>query len=505
VRQIAKISQVIEPGTRVDQYKVVRKIGSGGMGEIYLSQDVSLGRDAALKVVYPVILKNEKLRDQFFTEVQVMAKFSHPNIMTVYGVGEINGTPYAALEFLDGQTLRRKIKERLSIKESVQIGLSIAQALKEIHGQRILHRDIKPENIIILRDGTVRVVDFGLAEAFHNPQKKAVVDIESRNRKTNLFDLQRTSDAEDSQPISGTPLYMAPEQWLQEPLSGATDIWALGVILSELLSREPLFKEMDLFALRAMVCSKVPLPAPKLCSEVNDDLKEMVMRCLNKDPNKRPTAVEVADVLHELTYQNREYEHTVMELKQSKEELRLANKRLKVLATTDPLTGLYNRRRCLEILDGEISRVARKKQTLSLIMVDLDHFKYVNDTYGHGIGDAVLIEVSKRLKLSCRPHDAVGRWGGEEILIICPHTNSNQAVAVAERLCRTVSEYPFDVPCLPPISITASMGTASTDMFPDLKSEELIDCADDALYQAKNSGRNCVRASSVPAPLVVGA
>ncbi|MCP4604846.1 MAG: diguanylate cyclase [Proteobacteria bacterium] len=186
---------------------------------------------------------------------------------------------------------------------------------------------------------------------------------------------------------------------------------------------------------------------------------------------------------------------TISELEKSKEELRMANKRLAALATSDPLTGLYNRRGGLEILKSEMSRVIRGKQSVSLIMMDLDHFKQVNDTYGHSVGDLVLVEIANRLKKTCRQYDRVVRWGGEELLIICPFTDSTQIGTAAERFHKVISEQPIEIPESSAISVTVSLGVASTDTLPDCSIENLISNADNALYQAKDSGRNCMRIS----------
>jgi len=177
--------------------------------------------------------------------------------------------------------------------------------------------------------------------------------------------------------------------------------------------------------------------------------------------------------------------------------LRQANKQLKQLSITDPLTGLFNRRRGIEILDDEMSRVYHAKQVLSLIMLDLDHFKRVNDTRGHAAGDAVLIEVSNRLTEASRQYDMIVRWGGEEILIICPHTDSKEILSVARRFHEVVSTRPISIENQPPLNITSCLGLSSTDIFVNCSSEMLVSMADQAMYQAKNEGRNAIRSIEV--------
>jgi len=186
----------------------------------------------------------------------------------------------------------------------------------------------------------------------------------------------------------------------------------------------------------------------------------------------------------------------ITELVRMEHEMHLANVRLRFEASTDPLTGLYNRRRGIEVLDNELFRVRHLKQDLSLIMMDIDFFKNVNDTHGHGAGDAVLVELAARLKRKCRRNDAIVRWGGEELLIICPHTSTAEIAAAADRFREAIVEEPVRLPNGEPIVVTASLGTASTDAFPRRSGKELIEIADKALYRAKCDGRNRVHNSS---------
>ena len=205
---------VLRPGDLVDHFKVVRLVGRGGMGEVYLARDTKLGRKVALKVVKPEDLGNEQAVERFLFEAKVTARFSHPHIVTIHAVGNHQGRPYVALEYLEGQTLRERIAdERPSVGESLRIGLAIAEALTEAHGHDILHRDLKPENVLLPRDGRVRVVDFGLAKALFGPEAESAETVQhglNLGSKTAFAQQFQTS----GEGIAGTPLYMAPAQWL---------------------------------------------------------------------------------------------------------------------------------------------------------------------------------------------------------------------------------------------------------------------------------------------------
>jgi len=167
--------------------------------------------------------------------------------------------------------------------------------------------------------------------------------------------------------------------------------------------------------------------------------------------------------------------------------------RIMELANTDPLTGLLNRRAFMEKMEQEMSRTQRENNPLSLILTDIDHFKNINDTYGHQIGDLVLRRFTGQLKTSSRPYDFLGRYGGEEFLICLPEANGLQAASTAERMRRQIEDMEIMLPDNSQlIRITASFGTACYSVESEKDFDSLIKKADDALYMAKNKGRNCV-------------
>jgi two-component system, cell cycle response regulator len=168
-------------------------------------------------------------------------------------------------------------------------------------------------------------------------------------------------------------------------------------------------------------------------------------------------------------------------------------RRIMELANTDPLTGLLNRRAFMERVEQEMSRAQREKQPFSLVMADIDHFKSVNDTHGHQIGDLVLQRFADQLTASTRPYDLLGRYGGEEFVVCLAGVDGLQAASIAERMCRQVEAMEIMLPDdSRSIRITASFGTASYSIESESNIDLLIKRADDALYLAKNKGRNCV-------------
>jgi two-component system, cell cycle response regulator len=173
------------------------------------------------------------------------------------------------------------------------------------------------------------------------------------------------------------------------------------------------------------------------------------------------------------------------------EQLMSAREALREQATKDHLTGLWNRRSILEMLDREVARSQRDGLPLGLIVADLDFFKRVNDTHGHQAGDVVLRETARRMQAAIRPYDTIGRYGGEEFLVVLPNCDAAKALQIAERLHRCVGEKPIDLPEAP-VAATLSVGVTAANPSAKVKSDALLKVADDALYQAKRAGRNRV-------------
>ena len=275
----------LQPGEQVDDYQVKRLLGRGGMGEVYLARDVRLGRPVALKLVRGAL--DAEAAARFLREAQLTARFNHPNIVTVYGVGQHAAGPYIALEYLEGQTLRGRLDAgAIPLAEAAEIGRGMAAALDEAHRHGILHRDLKPANVF-LGDGRVRVLDFGLAR----PTGPSASEVTSDTATQDLFETRDHC-------IRGTPAYMAPEQWSGAACGPTTDVWALGVVLFEMLGGLHPWGRLSTQELAARVTSGARPPRLRAANaEVPPRLAELVERCLSPAPEARPSAAEVVAAL----------------------------------------------------------------------------------------------------------------------------------------------------------------------------------------------------------------
>ena len=285
----------LHEGALIDHFRVLRELGHGAMGRVYLARDTRLGRKVALKILRPDRAASSDVageRARLLAEARATARLSHPHVVVIHHVGEHEGAPYLALEYLEGETLRARLeRERLAPREALRLALAVAEAVAAAHDQGVLHRDLKPENVMLPRDGRLRVVDFGLAKV----ARGAPVATMSESASSLLG---RSSSADGG--LVGTPAYMAPEQWREEPAREATDVWALGVLLYELLSAERPFREPTLLAHALAVSGPAPAPPLEARDEVGDEIRALVAACLDKDPARRPSAREVADGLASL-------------------------------------------------------------------------------------------------------------------------------------------------------------------------------------------------------------
>src|SRR4029078_3538617 len=216
------------PVKTIAHYRIVEPIGAGGMGAVYKAYDNKLHRTVALKVLPPEYVSQQDRRRRFFQEARAASALNHPHILTVYEVGEDEGKPYIAMEYVEGDTLRHKIENRaLKIKDTLDIAIQIADGLAKAHDAGIIHRDLKPENLMISRDGYAKILDFGLAKLIAQRERALAAD----SAQKTLLRVETESGT-----LMGTVNYMAPEQLLGERVDRRCDIFSFAVVLCEMIT-----------------------------------------------------------------------------------------------------------------------------------------------------------------------------------------------------------------------------------------------------------------------------
>jgi len=277
----------LAPGLRFGTYEIVARLGAGGMGEVWRAWDPSLEREVALKVLPSEMTADDTARARLLREARMASKLNHPNVCTIYEVGEAEGQAYIAMELVAGEPLSDRLATgRLAQDEVLRLGRQMADALEHAHSNGVVHRDFKSANVVITPEGRAKVLDFGLAARM---SKKEL------NEATTF-----TSDSlELPGMIAGTLAYMAPEQLRGEPADTGSDVWALGVVLYEMANGERPFKGNTGFELSSEILSSTPPPlAPGPEGSHSTGLQGVVDRCLEKDTGPRfPSAGEVREAL----------------------------------------------------------------------------------------------------------------------------------------------------------------------------------------------------------------
>lgn len=275
-------------GQQLGHYKILSAIGIGGMGEVYLAEDTILKRKAALKVLPVKFTRNPERLSRFKREARTASALNHPNILTIYEIGESDSVHFMATEFVEGSTLRQRLESgRLEMRDAVKITAQVAAALSAAHLAGITHRDIKPENIMVRPDGLVKVLDFGLATMVEQHQET-------------IDSLAPTQAVFRTEPgiIMGTPRYMSPEQARAQKVDSRTDIFSLGAVLYEMIAGKPSFPGLTPAEVFAALLDKDPVPLSKIVPDTPELLEEIVAKALAKEPEDRYQTIEA--FLHDL-------------------------------------------------------------------------------------------------------------------------------------------------------------------------------------------------------------
>jgi serine/threonine protein kinase len=263
----------VKGSTLGERYRVEARIGAGGMAEVYRGLDPVLNRTVAIKVLLPQFARDAGFVARFRREAQAAARLNHPNIVGVFDTGADGDTQFIVMEFIEGRTVAEFLAtgRRLSPEQSIELGQKVAGALGVAHDQGIVHRDIKPANVMVTREGTVKVMDFGIAR------------------------MQSLETAPQTSSVLGTPTYLSPEQAQGQSVDARSDLYSLGVVLYELLAGRPPFTGDSPVAIAYKQVNETPVPPSALNGEVPPALDAVVMKALSKNPaNRYQTAAELS-------------------------------------------------------------------------------------------------------------------------------------------------------------------------------------------------------------------
>ncbi len=283
-----------EPGLMLGHYRVVDKLGEGGMGEVWRAEDTRLGRPVALKRLPTALATDPQWLERFRREARTLASLNHPNIVTIHAVEESGEGPFLAMELVHGHTLTRELKlGALPPARVLELAITIAHALAAAHSRGIVHRDLKPDNIMLGDDGRLRLLDFGLATA--DVARGPLADAPGAPTVAFADHLTRPGT------IVGTVAYMSPEQAQGLPANARSDVFSLGIVLYELVSGVRPFTGADQISILAAIMRDTPPPCEKMNPAVPGRLAAIVHRCLEKDPARRyATAAQLHDELVQL-------------------------------------------------------------------------------------------------------------------------------------------------------------------------------------------------------------
>ena len=270
-------------GTKVSHYKILEKIGEGGMGEIFLAEDTKLQRRVALKFLPADLTKDKSRKQRFIQEARAAASMEHPNIAAIYDIDEVDGRTFIAMEFVRGESLREAIRKgRLGVRRTLELGSQMADGLAKAHERGVIHRDLKPDNVLLSEDGFAKIIDFGLAK-LGEPFSRSDGDAGTATAEHEAETLVKTQEGL----VLGTIAYMSPEQARANPVDARTDIFSLGVVIQEMLTGQAPFNRGNVAETLSAILKESPPALPAEVTGTAPELQPVLRKALAKDPDSR--------------------------------------------------------------------------------------------------------------------------------------------------------------------------------------------------------------------------
>jgi serine/threonine protein kinase/Flp pilus assembly protein TadD len=286
------MNKELSPNSTLSHYRIVSKIGAGGMGEVYLAEDTKLDRQVALKILPKEFAEDNDRMNRFVREAKSASALNQPNIITIHEIGETNGTHFITSEYIQGETLHELLQQRsLDLKTTLDVAIQVASALNAAHKAGIIHRDIKPENVMIRPDGLVKILDFGIAKLSEERRGDGETRGRGEDQETRIAVSPRlpisASPKTDPGMIIGTANYMSPEQARGKEVSAQSDIFSFGIVLYEMVTGQRAFKGENALDVIGAILHKEPTPLRQLSPELPNEIERIINKTLRKGPDAR--------------------------------------------------------------------------------------------------------------------------------------------------------------------------------------------------------------------------
>jgi eukaryotic-like serine/threonine-protein kinase len=349
--EVQTAAQIAPPPRSLGAYQLLELLGRGGMGEVYLALDTRLGRKVAVKLLLAEFTTDAERLRRFEQEARAVSALNHPNIITIYEIGETASTHYIVTEYVEGETLRQRMtdapEQRINLSEAIDVATQIATALTAAHEAGIAHRDIKPENVMVRRDGIVKVLDFGLAKLTEDSQGDRDTGRQGADHLDSLSSLSSSLSLSATGVVLGTPRYMSPEQARGEKVDARTDIFSLGVTLYEMLTGRTPFVGATSGEMIAAILRDEPPPLAEHAPETPLELQRLVGKALCKNREERYQGIK--DLL--------------LDLKRLKQDLELEARK------TEGRTVETGEARATSVAEYLVSEIKRHKRAALLALV----------------------------------------------------------------------------------------------------------------------------------------